>query len=170
MTERKPVHEFDDFYRGSHSRLLRQLVLVTADPAEAEDCLQEAYLRASMRWDRLVSYEAPEAWVRRVAINLAANRAKRLRRRAALLLRLGPPSAVPALSAESVDLAKALTALPVGQRQVIALHYLTGLPVAEIAEVLGISESAVKVRLHRGRKALAALLADDTIEGALVNE
>ena len=51
----------------------------------------------------------------------------------------------------------------------IALHYLTGLPVAETVEVLGISESAVKVRLHRGRKALAALLADDTIEGALVN-
>ena len=75
------MHDFDEFYRSSHLRLLRQVVLVTADPAEAEDLLQEAYVRASMRWDALVTYEAPEAWVRRVAINLAANRAKRLRRR-----------------------------------------------------------------------------------------
>ena len=162
------MHDFDEFYRSSHLRLLKQVVLVTADPVEAEDLLQEAYVRASMRWDALVTYEAPEAWVRRVAINLAANRAKRLRRRAAALLRLGPPPDVPALSADSVDLARAMGTLPLGQRQVIALHHLSGLPVAETARELGISESAVKVRLHRGRKALAALLSDP--EEVLIHE
>jgi len=87
---------------------------------------------------------------------------------AAALLRLGPPPDVPALSADSVDLARAMGTLPLGQRQVIALHHLSGLPVAETARELGISESAVKVRLHRGRKALAALLSDP--EEVLIHE
>jgi RNA polymerase sigma-70 factor (ECF subfamily) len=56
------VDDFDEFYRATHRRLLRQLALVTGDAGEAEDLLQEAYARAVLRWDQVRAFEAPEAW------------------------------------------------------------------------------------------------------------
>jgi RNA polymerase sigma-70 factor (ECF subfamily) len=156
--------DFSEFYAASYARLLAQVVLVTGDLAEAEDLLQEAFVRAAGRWPRLVSYQAPEAWVRRVALNLAADSARRLRRRAAAVLRLA--SAPPALEgpADLVDLAAALRRLSVGQRQAIVLHHLVGLSVAEVAWELGVPVGTVKTRLARGRRALARWLSADVEE------
>src|SRR5918992_6170428 len=86
---------FAAFYAASYRRLLGQLFAVTGDLAEAENLLQEAYARAYVRWSRVGAYDLPEAWVRRVAINLAAMADRSLRRRARALLRLGPPPLVP---------------------------------------------------------------------------
>jgi RNA polymerase sigma factor (sigma-70 family) len=150
---------FDDFYRGSYPRLLRQVVLVAGSRVEAEDALQEAYARAAARWGLLRHYDVPEAWVRVVAMRLVAEVGRRARRRAAALLRLGPPAeAVPELSAATFDLHVALRALPVGQRQVIVLHYLVGQPINDIADQLGLPLGTVKSRLWRARAALASLL------------
>ena len=155
---------FASFYTGSYHRLLGQLFAATGDLAEAENLLQEAYARAFVRWSRVCAYDLPEAWVRRVALNLAGMAAKRLRRRAAALLRLGPPPVVPELSPELLDLNDALRALPLGQRQVIVLHHLVGLRVDEVARELRLSSGTVKSRLARGRRALAESLAGDPRE------
>jgi RNA polymerase sigma-70 factor, ECF subfamily len=155
---------FASFYTASYHRLLGQLFAVTGDLAEAENVLQEAYARAFVRWSRVRAYDLPEAWVRRVALNLAGMAAKRLRRRAAALLRLGPPPVVPELSPDLLDLNDALRALPLGQRQVIVLHHLVGLRVDEVARELRLSTGTVKSRLARGRRALAAFLAADPQE------
>ena len=93
---------FEEFYQACYGRLLRQLALMTTDLADAEDVLQAAFARAALRWWQLETYDVPEAWVRRVAMNLAADKARRLRRRTAAMLRLGPPSAQPELSADTV--------------------------------------------------------------------
>ena len=155
---------FVGFYTASYQRLLGQLFAVTGDLAEAENVLQEAYARAFARWAQVRAYDFPEAWVRRVALNLAAMAARRLRRRAAALLRLGPPSAIPELSSELLDLQHALRALPLGQRQVVVLHHLVGLPVEEVARELGVPTGTVKSRLARGRRALAVVLDTDQPE------
>jgi RNA polymerase sigma-70 factor, ECF subfamily len=155
---------FASFYTGSYHRLLGQLFAVTGDLAEAENLLQEAYARAFVRWSRVRAYDLPEAWVRRVALNLAGMAAKRLRRRTAALLRLGPPPVVPELSPELLDLNDALRALPLGQRQVIVLYHLVGLRVDEVARELRLSTGTVKSRLVRGRRALAGSLAGDPQE------
>lgn len=63
---------FADFYMGTVGRLVGQLFLVTGDLHDAEEIVQEAFTRASMRWSQLRDYDVPEAWVRRVAMNLAA--------------------------------------------------------------------------------------------------
>jgi RNA polymerase sigma-70 factor, ECF subfamily len=104
-------------------------VLLCGDRAEAEDALQEAFARAAVGWRRLRSYQAPEAWVRRVALNLTRMAARRLRRRTAALLGLGSVPATAELSAETIDLLVGLRALPLAQRQVLVLHHLVGLPV-----------------------------------------
>jgi RNA polymerase sigma-70 factor (ECF subfamily) len=157
---------FAAFYTASYQRLLGQLFAVTGDLAEAENLLQEAYARAFARWAQVHAYDRPEAWVRRVALNLAAVAAKRLRRRAVALWRLGPPPVLPELSPELLDLHKALRTLPLGQRQVIVLHHLVGLPVEEVARELRVPTGTVKSRLARGRGALAQVLDTDRPEVA----
>ncbi|HYY79294.1 MAG TPA: SigE family RNA polymerase sigma factor [Actinomycetes bacterium] len=151
---------FEEFYAGTVDRLLGQLFLVTADLHEAEEVVQEAFVRAASRWGRLEAYDVPEAWVRRVAMNLAADRARWRRRRQVLLRRLGEPPQVPAASVDALALADALRSLPVSHRQAIVLHYLVDMPVEEIARTLGTSPGTVKSWLARGRRALAAVLGE----------
>jgi RNA polymerase sigma-70 factor (ECF subfamily) len=150
---------FEEFYDATYHRLLQQLVLVTGDRGDAEELLQDAYGRAVVRWRRLRDYQAPEAWVRRVALRLATDRARRARRRAAALLWLRPSrSPSVELSDDSLDLYQALRGLPPGRRQAVVLH-LVGLPVEEVASQLNLPVGTVKSRLSRGRAALARRLA-----------
>jgi RNA polymerase sigma-70 factor, ECF subfamily len=151
---------FEEFYVATVDRLLGHLFLVTGDLHAAEEIVQEAFTRASMRWSRLRDYDVPEAWVRRVAMNLAADRARSLRRQTRAIVRLGPPPSVPAVSIETLALVQALGSLPVRQRQAIVLHYLADLPVAEIAQALAVPSGTVKSLLARGRRALAAELGE----------
>ena len=151
---------FEEFYTGAISRLLGQLFLVTGDLHEAEEVVQQAFARASVRWSWLRDYNAPEAWVRRVAMNLATDHARKLRRQAKALLRLGPPLEAPEASVETLALVEALRTLPVRQRQAIVLHHLVGLPVEEVAQTLRAPVGTVKSLLARGRRALAARLGE----------
>jgi RNA polymerase sigma-70 factor (ECF subfamily) len=75
--------DFDGFYAAVFARLVGQLAVVTGDPHEAEDVVQEAMARAASRWARVRAYDVPEAWVRRVAFNLAVSGHRRTRRRLA---------------------------------------------------------------------------------------
>jgi DNA-directed RNA polymerase specialized sigma24 family protein len=96
-------------------------------------------------------------------MNLATDRARSLRRQTRALLKLGPPPAVPSVSVETLALVQALRTLPVRQRQAIVLHYLVDLPVAEIAQMLGVPQGTVKSLLARGRRALAARLGESEV-------
>jgi RNA polymerase sigma-70 factor, ECF subfamily len=157
---------FVDFYLGSYRRIVGQLVAVTGSQAEAEDISQEAFLQAARRWSTVVDYDAPEAWVRRIAVNLAVSGRRRATRRARALVRLA------ASTAESTDpthatvdrlaLSRALQAVGWRYRVVLALHYFADLPVAEIAAELGVPEATVKTRLARGRRQLGVLLTEPT--------
>jgi RNA polymerase sigma-70 factor (ECF subfamily) len=159
------TEDFDSFYAAVFARLVGQLALVTGDPHEAEDVVQEAMARAAPRWAQLRAYDAPEAWVRRVAFNLAVSGHRRARRRLAALLRLGPPAPVPPVSVEALALAQALQGLTVAHRQVVVLHYLADLPVQQVARELGVPVGTVKARLARARGALAARLAEPAQKG-----
>jgi RNA polymerase sigma-70 factor, ECF subfamily len=135
---------FDEFYAGAVGRLVGQLFPVTGDLHEAEEVVQEAFTRAAARWSRLRDYDVPEAWVRRVAMNLVTDRARSLRRQARAMLKLRPPPEVPPASVEALALAEALHTLPVRQRQVLVLHYLVDLSVEEVAHTLGMPDGTVK--------------------------
>jgi len=159
--------DFQSFYVQAWPRLVGQLYPLTGDLAAAEDAVQEAMLAAAGRWQRISGYDAPEAWVRRVALRRAANGFRRARRQAALLVRLGPPPAVPPLEPDDRALVEALATLPRKYREVVVLHHLVDLPVEQVARELGIPSGTVKARLAEGRRRLALLLndeLDDTME------
>lgn len=151
---------FDRFYDGSHRRLLAQLTAMTGDPAEAQDCMQEAYMRAWAHWDRVVDYDSPEAWVRTVAWRVAVGRWRRLRNATSAWLRSARAPALDDVAAVDIGLVRALQQLPKVQRQVIWLYHVADLGVAAIAKETGVPEGTVKARLARGRRRLADLLAN----------
>jgi RNA polymerase sigma-70 factor (ECF subfamily) len=68
------------------------------------------------------------------------------------------PTDLPGLDEQHLMVVAALRALPEAQREVVALHYLADLPVAEVAETLHCPIGTVKSRLKRGREALAVVL------------
>jgi RNA polymerase sigma-70 factor (sigma-E family) len=157
---------FDDFYRGSRQRLLGFVYVLTGDLSEAQDAVQEAYVRAWQRWGTINAYDDPEAWTRVVATRIAVSRWRGLRSRARAYLRHGVVEATPAPSTDTVAIVEAMRRLPEEQRVAIALHHLMGMPVAEVAARTGAPVGTVKARLSRGRAALAVLLAVDLGEVA----
>ena len=137
---------------------------------DAEDVVQEAFLRAASRWPQVRTYQAPEAWVRKVALRLRLDAARRLRRQAAALTRLGArPDPQPALDPENQELVEALRRLPRRYREVLVLHHCLDRSVEDVGAHLGIPTATVKTRLARGRAMLAGLLeapADQRQQGA----
>ena len=149
--------DIQDLYVASYRRLLGQLIGVTGSVAEAEDVVQEAFVRGLDRPGRLLGADNPEAWLRTVAVNLARSRWRRAQR----LLGLAPRLVEEPRDGDTdgnVVLLQALRKLPAAQREVIALHHLADLTVEQVAATLDVSTGTVKARLSRGRAALASLL------------
>ncbi|SCG42497.1 SigE family RNA polymerase sigma factor [Micromonospora inositola] len=160
------VDGFDEFYRGSRQRLLGFVYVLTGNLAEAQDAVQEAYIRAWQRWSTVREYDDPEAWLRVVASRIAVSRWRSLRSRARAYLRHGVEETSPAPSTDTVAVVEALRRLPEEQRTAIALYYLLGMPVADVARETEAPVGTVKARLSRGRAALAGLLAVSDLEEA----
>lgn len=160
------VDGFDDFYRGSRQRLLGFVYVLTGNVTEAQDAVQEAYIRAWQRWSTVREYDDPEAWLRVVASRIAVSRWRSLRSRARAYLRHGVEETSPAPSTDTLAVVEALRRLPEEQRTAIALYYLLGMPVAEVARETSAPVGTVKARLSRGRTALAGLLAVVDLEEA----
>ncbi|WP_067500111.1 RNA polymerase sigma factor [Actinoplanes sp. TFC3] len=157
--------DFDTFYATSCRRVLAHVTMMVGSPAEAEDSVAEAYLRAWNRWSKIATYENPEAWVRQVAYRHAVSSWRKAVNRLTAHRRAHPGHAVDALGPDHVAIVAALRKLPVDQRRVIVLHHIAGRSVAEIQQETGIPAGTVTTWLARGRRAMAAQLSDrDTFE------
>jgi RNA polymerase sigma-70 factor, ECF subfamily len=156
---------FDDLYGDEYAPLVALAWELCGDRWAAEELVQEAFLRAHQRWSVVSRYDRPGAWVRRVVVNLATSRRRRLvtAARAAVRLRTERPPE-PALSWASADFWAAVRRLPARQAQVVALYYEADRSVGDVAGMLGCAEGTVRAHLHRARRALAAALAVDEDE------
>jgi RNA polymerase sigma-70 factor (ECF subfamily) len=157
-----PEAAFAWFFRAEYPQVVRTVALVLRNPAAAEDVAQEAFLRLHLHWSQVYRYDRPDAWVRRVALNLAASQARREGRRARLerLSVTSSPAARDAdLSERSADPADrvrdALLTLPHKQRALVVLYYYEDRPLVEAGELLGLTPGSAKVALHRARRRLA---------------
>jgi RNA polymerase sigma-70 factor, ECF subfamily len=160
--------EFDQFYRAAYARLVGQLLAVTGSLAEAEDVVQEAFVRALARWATVHRYDAPELWVRRVALNLATSEFRRIRRQLAAMLRLRAQRTAAPLSGDTTAVIEILREVPVNQRPILLLHHVLDLPVEEVARQLDLPVSTVRGRLARATARLRRQAGDDRM-GALIN-
>jgi len=130
------------------------LFLACGDIERAEDCAQEAFVRAWQRWRKLHGAD-PVGWVRTVVWRLCVDDRRGHRRLSAALIRSGQPDERLA-SEDGIHQAAValLSRLPRQQAAVAVLHYVEDLPVAEVAQILGIPVGTVKSRLSRARDAL----------------
>lgn len=157
----RQAHGFDAFSRAEYPRLVTLLVAVTGSRPVAEELAQEALLRAHVRWDRIVRYDKPGAWARRVALNLASHHRSRRRSEQRAVERLGrqrEPYSYDDSAVAGDDFWALVRRLPRRQAQAVALHHLEDRSVAEVAMILGCAEGTAKAHLHRGRAALARML------------
>src|SRR5438128_1963635 len=86
--------DFDRLYRENYPRLLRTLYAITGDAAAAEDCVQEAFVKAWRAWPRFRPERAPEGWLHQIAVNTAISYRRRAKLRSVgeILRRLGRPA------------------------------------------------------------------------------
>lgn len=120
------------------------------DDALAADVAQEAFIRLFARWRKVTN---PRGFVFLVATNLVRDEWRRQGRQRSLLAALQPlvPESVPA---KDTALADVVARLPRGLREVVVLHVVADLPVAEVARVTGLPLGTVKRRLHDARARL----------------
>jgi RNA polymerase sigma-70 factor, ECF subfamily len=154
--------DFDRLYRTAYPRVYRTLTAILAEPAEAEDCAQDAFVQAFQAWKRWRPDAPAEAWVHRIAVNraLSYRRRARLRTVAEVLRRLGrpAPSPDPGDAATQPDVLSALRSIPPKLAAAIVLRHYHGYNNREIALALGVSERTVGTRLKQAGEMLRALL------------
>ena len=170
---------FEQLVRETHRRVYSLAFRLVGDRFDAEDVAQDAYLRMFGALPGFREEARFETWMYRIVANSAMNL---LRARGRLgepvldeVLDVPSPDSSEERVAERDHLSRGLQALPAGQRAAVVLKDVYGLSCREIGQELGIDEGAVKVRLHRARKALSQLLTAGhgdagTSEGVLINE
>jgi RNA polymerase sigma-70 factor, ECF subfamily len=148
---------FDAFYREHYPAVVGLVYTLTGSRNGAEDIAQEAFLRAHRHWDEVAHYERPGGWVRVVALNLARGRLRRLAAETRALGRFAgmAVTAFPELEPADEAFWSAVRALPRRQCEVVALHYLEDMSVADVATLLGIADSSVRNSLAQARSTLA---------------
>ena len=152
---------FEDMVRACQGRVLRTCLRLLGGSVEAQDVAQETFVKAFTHLDQLDPQRSPLPWLTTVATRLCLNRI-RSRQRARedeLDEAFDAPVEEDWLRGEDQRrLQSALQRLPDNSRAVLVLFYLEEWSCKEIAEALGLSESNVKVLLHRGREKLRSLL------------
>ncbi|MCD6020373.1 MAG: polymerase, sigma-24 subunit, subfamily [Actinomycetia bacterium] len=152
------VRDFDAFFDEEYTPLLRLMFGMTGDLVEAEELAQEAMTRALERWERVRDMLSPAGYVYRTAVNLNRSRLRRLARP----LRWSRESerSSDAEPEVIVSVIGALMTLSRGQREAILLVEWLGLDAREAGQILGISPSSVRSRVHRAKTSLAGGAAD----------
>jgi RNA polymerase sigma-70 factor (sigma-E family) len=156
VSVRHPESTYEDFFRSTFPRV-RAAAARIVGPQGGEDLAIEALARAYARWRTVEKMEYPQAWVTRVAVNLALDQ---VRRKKVLF-----PNVTVRDESEQVvlraDITQALRRLPKRQQEVVVLRLVVDMSEADVSRTLGIGEGTVKTHLHRGINALRKTLSDE---------
>jgi RNA polymerase sigma-70 factor, ECF subfamily len=156
--------DFDCLYRVTYRRVFATLMVILRNPAAAEDATQEAYLRAFRSWKTWKQDGPAEAWIHRIALNVAFThrRRERLFQIGEVIRRLGRPGEVDPTEVNQPDLLRELRALPPKQAAAIVLRHLHGFSNREIAKALGVPERTVASRIATAKSRLRYRLGNQT--------
>jgi len=152
---------FEIIMRRYNQRIYRAVRAITGNDGEAEDVMQDAYVRAYAHLDQFAGRASFATWLTRIAVHEALAR-RRHGKRFVDLDDVMPTLAFPGRGPEQratdrelgATLQEAIDELPPSFRTVFVLREAEGLSTAETAESLGIPPETVKTRLHRARSLL----------------
>jgi RNA polymerase sigma-70 factor, ECF subfamily len=162
---------FEELVERTHRQVYTLAYRLVGDRHEAEDVAQDAYLRVHRSLRTFRGESSFRTWLYRVVANTATTHLRRkgrfgdLGHEPDLVFRLAEPAPAEAAEVDRDELRRALITLPDAQRMVVVMKDAYGFSCQEIADDMGISEGAVKVRLHRARKRLKDLLYGETEGG-----
>ena len=138
----------DMLYRISFLRLRSKF--------DAEDAVQETFLRYIKKRPDIDDPEHLKAWLCRVAINICHDMGRRKQVRS--YVPLDEVGEIACEAPEDTEIIRSLSLLPEKYGNVLFLHYVEGYDVKSISKIVGCGESAVKMRLSRGRDRLRTML------------
>ncbi|HEX8803805.1 MAG TPA: SigE family RNA polymerase sigma factor [Acidimicrobiales bacterium] len=148
-------------HREHYRSLVRLAAIVLGDAGLGEQVVQDAFVRLQLRWGALRDLEKAPAYLRSAVLNGARSQLRRqkVRDRFASRRTVEPTVPTPEAAALAGDdharVVAALRRLPARQREALTLRYYLDLPVADVADAMGVSTGSVKTHVHRGLAALA---------------
>lgn len=147
---------FEALFREHQAEVYRWVVRIVRDPAVADELVVEAFWRAYRAHARFDARRSFGAWLRRISTNAALDHLRRRRAEIPLPEDLpGPRPPDAALSRETAgQIRRAMAGLPPKLRIVVLLSLVEEEPLERVAEALGISPAAAKMRLYRGVRLL----------------
>jgi RNA polymerase sigma-70 factor, ECF subfamily len=152
---------FESFFEDHHRDVYAAMWLITRNRQEAEEIMQDAFLRMWERWDRVGGLDDPTGYLYRTAMNVFRSRK---RRTALALRRLGqspaPDDLLDAIERREV-LVAALASLTPRERAAVVMTDVLGFSSEEAAEALGIKSTTVRVLASRGRGRMKEKVIDD---------
>jgi RNA polymerase sigma factor (sigma-70 family) len=152
---------FEEFFQLEHERVLRAFYLVTGDREEAEDLVQDAFVKVFERWEMVRTMAAPTGYVFQTAMNGLRSKYRRavmaVRRIALITPRSG--DACDEVDVRE-DVRRALTMLTRRQRAAIVLTELLGYPAEEAARILSIKSSTVRALTTQARTTMRSILGE----------
>jgi RNA polymerase sigma-70 factor (ECF subfamily) len=142
---------FEDFYQASHRRLYTALCLVTGNRQEAEDIMQETFLRVFERWERVSVVDDPDAYLFRAAMNVFRNRYRRAILALQRTLTLKDAADDLAVIDTRDEIVRLLSRLTPRERAAIVLTSILDLTAEEAGRMLGVKASTIRVLSSRAR-------------------
>ena len=145
---------FETFFELEQERLLRLLWMVTGSLQEAEDIVQDAFLRVWERWHNVSSMESPTGYLHHAAMNIFRNRYRRARLGLRKAIGSDPPVDAFGTADDRISVSSALARLTSKQRAALVLTDLLGYPADEAGPMLGVRGSTVRSLSSTARAAL----------------
>ncbi|MFN2544565.1 MAG: RNA polymerase sigma factor [Actinomycetota bacterium] len=145
---------FEELFRAEHGRLLRALFLVTGSAQEAEDVMQEAFVRVWDRWDRVRTMNDPVGYLYRTAMNAFRSRYRRAARAAKRVFTPRTRTDEIAAVEDRDEAFRALRSLSPRQREALVLTEYVGYSSEEAGAVMNIRPATVRALAHQGRERL----------------
>jgi len=166
---------FEQIYRRSVARVYGLCLRLVANPVQAEILTQDVFVRVWQKMDSFRAQGSFSAWLYRVTVNVVVEDRRAQARRSRHEESLGDETMEPMAAGRgastgsgafaagrmdaSIDLERAVAALPHGARQAFVLYDVYGFRHAEIAQLMGgIAPGTVKAQLHRARKLIRGML------------
>lgn len=150
-----PDESAEEFCLAIYPRLVGAMSLYCADRFLAEEFAQEAIVRIWEHWPRVSQAVARDAYAHRVAFNVASSFFRRRAAERRARDRMSHAATEQAREVpETMDVRRAIQALPTRQRQAIVLRFYLDLPLSQVATVMGCAEGTAKAHLHKARNAL----------------